>query len=100
MTSTIDNVEFVDNPDLTWSYVDSITAVSVESKAVCKIELCTVRWVHGQPASGKKYPVSRLALPIGMLVELQKILTDVLVQLESQGAVARVEPAIRPHMVN
>jgi hypothetical protein len=103
MASVDVSIDFVDRPDLTWSFADSVTSVSVEGKAVCKVELCAVRWVQPQPgvnASGKQYPVCRLAMSVNTMIELHKRLTHVLKQLESEGVVNRAELPAQPHTVN
>jgi hypothetical protein len=104
MVSDDVRIDFVDRPDLTWSFADSITSVSVESKAVCKVELCSVRWIRPQPGtnvfSGKQYPVCRLAMALNTMVDLHKRLTDILQQLESEGIVNRAERPTHPHLVN
>jgi hypothetical protein len=104
MASDDVSIEFVDRPDLTWAFADSITSMSVENKAVCKVELCAVRWVRSQPGtnvvSGKRYPVCRLAMAINTMVDLHKRLTDILQQLESEGIVNRAERPSHPHLVN
>lgn len=90
------SIEFVDRPELPWVFVDT-SATSVENKAVCKIEFGTIRWAPppepGAPASGKQYPVARLAMSVTAMVELHRKLTHMLQQLEAEGIVNRNEPA-------
>src|SRR5262249_4196978 len=86
------SIEFVDRPDLPWAYADSITSVWLESKAVCKVELSTVRWSSHEAevnASGKQYPVCRIAMSLRAMVDLHKRLTRLLSQLEGEEAVNR-----------
>ena len=96
-------IEFVDRPDLHWAFVDT-SATSVENKAVCKIEFCTLRWAPPGPglkAAAKQYPVSRLAMSVSAMVELHKKLTNMLQQLEAEGVVHRGEPvAAKRYLVN
>jgi hypothetical protein len=79
------SIEFVDRPDLTWTFADSITSVVLESKAICRIELCAVRWSDlppgSEPASGKQYPVCRLALPLKVMIDLHRRISHILDQL-------------------
>ena len=97
------SIEFVDRPDLHWAFVDT-SATSVENKAVCKLEFCTLRWAPPGPglkASGKQYPVSRLAMSVNTMIELHKKLTTMLQQLEAEGVVHRAEPAAtKAHAIN
>jgi hypothetical protein len=79
-------------PDV--SIVDT-SATSVENKAICKLEFCTLRWAPPGPglqASAKQYPVSRLAMSVNTMIELHKKLTHMLQQLEADGVVNRTEP--------
>jgi hypothetical protein len=96
-------IEFVDRPDLHWAFVDT-SATSVENKAVCKLEFCTLRWAPPGPglkSTAKQYPVSRLAMSVSAMVELHKKLTNMLQQLEAEGVVHRAEPvAPRAYAVN
>jgi len=81
------SVEFVDRPDLTWTFADSVTSATLESKAVCRIEFCTIRWADlqaGAPASGKQYPVCRIAMPLNAMIALHKRLGHLLSQLEQE----------------
>ena len=96
------SIEFVDRPDLHSAFVDT-SATSVENKAVCKLEFCTIRWAPPGPglqATAKQYPVSRLAMSVNTMIELYKKLTHVLQQLEAEGVVNRAEPVPKVHMVN
>jgi len=97
------SIEFVDRPDLHWAFVDT-SSTSVENKAVCKLEFCTLRWAPPGPGlktSAKQYPVSRLAMSVNTMVELHKKLTHILQQLEAEGVVNRAEPVpTKAHMVN
>lgn len=82
-------IEFVDRPDLTWTFADSVTSAMLESKAVCKIEFCAVRWSDfqdGAAASGKLYPVCRIAMPLKAMIALHKRLSNLLSQLEQEEA--------------
>lgn len=86
-------IEFVDRPDLHWAFVDT-SSTSVENRAVCKLEFCTLRWAPPGPglkASAKQYPVSRIAMSVNTMIELHKKLTHVLQQLEADGVVNRAE---------
>jgi hypothetical protein len=89
--------------DRTWAFVDT-SSTSVENKAVCKPEFCTLRWPPTGPGlktSVKQYPVSRLAMTVNTMVELHKKLTHLLQQLEAQGVINRAEPvSTSTHMVN
>ena len=97
------SIEFVDRPDLHWAFVDT-SSTSVENKAICKLEFCTLRWSPPGPglqASAKQYPVCRLAMSVNTMIDLHKKLTHVLQQLELEGGVNRAEPVPKkPAMVN
>jgi hypothetical protein len=97
------SIEFVDRPDLHWAFVDT-SSTSVENKAVCKLEFCTLRWAPAGPGlktSAKQYPVSRLAMSVNTMIELHKKLTHILQQLEAEGVVNRAEPVpAKAHVVN
>ena len=96
------SIEFVDRPDLHWAFVDT-SATSVENKAVCKLEFCTLRWAPPGPGlqtTAKQYPVSRLAMSVNTMIELHKKLTHILQQLEAEGVVNRAELPTQPHTVN
>jgi hypothetical protein len=95
-------IEFVDRPDLQWAFVDT-SSTSVENKAICKLEFCTLRWAPSGPelrASAKQYPVVRLAMSVNTMIELHKKLTRMLQQLEAEGVVNRAEPATKAHVIN
>ena len=96
-------IEFVDRPDLLWAYADSITSVTVEGRAVCKVELSAVRWNPSETAinsSAKQYPVCRIAMPLRAMVELQKRLTHLVTQLEGDEAVKQAQKAAKLHVIN
>jgi hypothetical protein len=95
-------VEFVDRPDLQWAFVDT-SATSIENKAICKLEFCTLRWTAAGPGlktSAKEYPVARLAMSVSAMIELHKKLTRMLQQLEAEGVVNRAEPVPKADMIN
>lgn len=88
----VTSVEFVDRPDLTWTFSDSVTSVVLEGKAICRIEFCTIRW-NDLPtaASGRQYPVSRIAMPLKTMIDVHKRLSHILSQLEQEVAPDREE---------
>lgn len=97
------SLELVDRPDLPWSFVDAITSVSVENKAVCKVEFSATRWAPSQQetkASGRQYPVCRLAMSLSTMAEVHARLTRILKQLESEGVVHRSEPSPKSLTLN
>ena len=95
-------IEFVDRPDLLWAYADSITSVTVENRAVCRVELSTIRWNSHEAgnASGKQYPVCRIAMPLRAMVELHKRFSHLLAQLEDEETVKQTEQTAKSHVVN
>jgi hypothetical protein len=102
MTPT--NIEFIDRPDLTWIFADSVTSVILEHRAICRIEFCAVRWGDqppaSAPASGRQYPVCRLAMPLRTMIDIHKRLGHILSQLEQEGAFERVESSTQPKAIN
>ena len=98
------SIEFVDRLDLTWTFADSITSVALESKAICRIELCAVRWSDLPAGSGttlgKQYPVCRLAVPLKVMIDLHKRIGNILSQLDQEEVTERAEPPVQPKAIN
>jgi hypothetical protein len=68
----------------------------IENKTICKLEFCALWWAPpgpGSKTSAKQYPVARLAMSVGTMVELHRKLTHILEQLEAAGVVNRNEHA-------
>ena len=87
-------LEIIDRPELTWTFADSVPFAMLESRAICRIEFCTIQWSNLQPtaaASGKQYPVCRIAMPLKAMIELHKRFSNLLSQLEQEGTPERTE---------
>src|SRR5262249_35376962 len=98
------SIEFVDRPDLVWTFADSITSVILENKTVCRIEFWAVRWSglppEPAPASAKQYPVCRVAVPLQVMINLHRRIGNILGQLSPHDLPDRLEPSARPIAIN
>jgi hypothetical protein len=94
-------LEFVDRPDLVWTFADSITSVVLENKAICRVELCAVRWNDlpsgSAPTSGKQYPICRLVVPLKVMIDLHRRIGNILDQLAPDEL---SEPVVRQRAIN
>ncbi len=75
------NFQYVDRPDLTVAYADSVSLYTTED-GVVQLEFLTSRY-----PPGRHYPVARLAMPMVTVVELYNQLRQLMDILEKKGEV-------------
>ncbi len=87
-------IEYVDRPELTETYADSIQSVSFDGQSL-KINFCVTRLddiKQDQTPSGKRYPACRLVLPPAAAVDLINHMQRISAAL-TQAGVLKATPA-------
>ena len=99
---------FVDRPDLTETFADSLETFTF-SNGLLRVDLCCTRLETPanpnpqNPPTAKKYPVARLVMPLDTAVTLFNQLNQLFGVLEQSGAIKRetsgsvIPPSITKH---
>ena len=91
-------IEYVDRPDLTETFVDTIHNVTFDGATV-RAELAVTRFddgTGGAPAVAKQYPSCRLVLRPDAAVDLFVRLQRLIALMEQRGIVRREQPKAPP----
>jgi len=84
-------VRFVDRPEVSETFVDSIRALGFDGHTM-RLELCATRFDEPEsqkPPSGRQYPVCRLVLTPNAALDLFNRLQQIMSALEQKGAIKR-----------
>ena len=87
-------VRFVDRPDVTETFTDSIRSIGFDGQTM-RLEFCVTRMEHVQPPnppSGCQYPACRLVLTPNAAIDLFNKLQRLISVLEQSGAIKRNTP--------
>ena len=85
---------FVDRPEVSETFADTIRAVSFDGQTM-RIEFCTTRMDEPRPPNqptARQYPSCRLVLTANAAVELFNRLQQIMSALEQTGAIKRNMP--------
>jgi hypothetical protein len=80
-------LEFIDRPDVTESYADSIHSLYFDGQSL-KLTFCVTRMNEprqDKQASGKRYPSCRLVLSVSAAVELMNRMRQISAALTNAG---------------
>jgi len=92
--SIIPQIHFVDRPDLSETFADSVHGIIFDGQTM-RIELCSTRMDQPQPQkepTARQYPVCRLVLSPIAAIDLYNKLQQVLQALEKEGKITRNPP--------
>lgn len=93
-SQTPPQIRFVDRPDLTETFADSIHGLSFDGQTM-RIDFCTVRIdppKEPEARTGRQYPVCRMVLTPNAALDLFGRLQQVVQALEKKGAIQRTPP--------
>lgn len=93
-TQTAPQVRFVDRPEVTETFTDSIRSIGFDGQTM-RLEFCVTRMEHVQPPnppSGCQYPACRLVLTPNAAIDLFNKLQRIISVLEQSGAIKRNTP--------
>ena len=93
-TQNAPQIRFVDRPDLTETFSDSIHGLSFDGQTM-RIEFCSVRIdppKSPEVRTGRQYPVCRMVLTPNAALDLYGRLQQVIQALEKKGAIQRTPP--------
>ena len=88
-------VSYVDNPDISETFADSVRALSFDGQTM-RLEFCTTRLNDPKPPnppSAKQFPACRLVLTPSAAMDLFNKLQNIMSALEKSGAIKRALPS-------
>ena len=89
-----ENIQYVDLPELSETFVDSFGTIAFDGQTA-RIELRVTRMGEPMPPAkptAKRYPAARLVLTPDALLELSNSLQSVINALKQQGIIKNIEP--------
>ena len=92
-----DKVRYVDLPEVSETFIDSINTVSFDSQAI-RIELCVTRLDPPQstePQTARKYPACRLVLTPQVTIDLFNQLQNILGVMHKEGIIESMPPVAK-----
>jgi len=96
-----DAVRYIDLPDVSETFADSVGLVTFDGQSA-RIELCVTRMDMPQTPkkpTGRRYPVCRMVMPPDAFIGLYNSLENLIRGLEQQGVLKRGEPPKKPPFV-
>jgi hypothetical protein len=87
-------ITFVDRPEVTETFSDSIRGLSFDGQTM-RIDFCTIRMdppSSPETRTGRQYPACRMVLTPNAAIDLYGRLQQIIKALEKSGAIQRTPP--------
>ncbi|MGO9379944.1 MAG: hypothetical protein ACLPN1_03850 [Dissulfurispiraceae bacterium] len=94
MNIPAENISYVDLPELSETFADSIQLILFDGQSA-RIEFCVTRMDEPKPPkppTARKYPVCRLVLTPEAALQLFNQLQTIVTGMQKQGLIKRIEP--------
>jgi len=97
MNIPANNIQYVDLPDVSETFVDSLHNIAFDGQTA-RIEFCVTRMDEPKPPkppTAKRYPVCRLVLTPEVFLNLYNQLQGIVNTLQEQGIIQKIEQDLK-----